>query len=275
MRRPAIICALGAGALLLFASVLIATFPYDQMASSILAPYQLKLTYRAQHLHLPLGVALEGVDIVSVAASPNQLVFRSPVLAMRPTIGSLLLGQPGLGVDAEVYRGILHATFRQTDRAIDLTFDANALDLADTSIFNQYASQVTGKLWAQGAAQLHGTGLAGSAGQVTVSGRNVTIEITDGFPPIHLGIVTGKFDLANNVLNFHDVETHGGDLEAKADGVIQLGDDPQTSTIAARVALAPTPSGRDHFGLLFHMLPHPPSEGPYQVHGSLAEPSIN
>jgi type II secretion system protein N len=273
--RPAVIVMLVAGALFTFAAFLVANFPYDDMASTMLAPYGLKLNYRAQHIHLPIGVALDGVDLVSIASSPSQLLLQSPNIALRPTLASLLLGRPGLGLDAEVYRGTLHATVEQKAGVIGVTFDAHALSLDDSQLLSQFGTLLGGTLSAGGSAQIHGPMLADNNGQATLDGHDVTIEITQGFPLIHLGTVKGQILLENGVLSFQDLETHGGDVESKADGTIQLAADPADSTITARVYLTPTPSGRAHFGLLFHMLPHPPSEGPYEVRGPLLSPSIS
>jgi len=111
-------------------------------------------------------------------------------------------------------------------------------------------------------------------GDARIVGANVTLEITRGFPRIRLGAVSGHLELAGGIVTLDDIETHGGDVEGKADGEIQLAPILAASTIAARVYLTPTPSGRDHFGILFNMLPHPPAEGPYYLSGPLASPSI-
>ena len=156
-----------------------------------------------------------------------------------------------------------------------VTFDARALNLGESRPLSQFGALLGGMLSAGGSARIHGPTLAESTGQATIEGRGVTVEIARGFPLIHLGAVSGRILLENGILTFTDFETHGGDVEAKADGAIQLAADPADSTVAARVYLTPTPSGRAHFGLLFNMLPHPPSEGPYEVRGPLRSPSIS
>src|SRR5260221_6986974 len=66
--RPRMLIALWAlAALAVFAFALIATFPYNLSVSRLLAPYQLKLVYQAQHPRLPIGVELENVKLVSLA----------------------------------------------------------------------------------------------------------------------------------------------------------------------------------------------------------------
>jgi type II secretion system protein N len=275
LRRPGVLAALGGSALFLFASFIIASFPYDDMAATMLAPYHLKLTYRAQHLRLPVGIALEGVELFSVANSPGQLLLRSPQIALRPALGVFLRGRAGLGLDAQIYSGILYATLARETGAIGVTFSARALSLAESSLPSQFGALLGGTLSAQGSAQILGPTLLDDRGRASIDGRDVTVEITHGFPLIHLGAVSGQIMLANGVLTFHELKSQGGDVEAKADGTIQVGADPADSTIAARVYLTPTASGRAHFGLLFNMLPHPPSEGPYQVRGPLTGPSVS
>ena len=276
LRRPGVIIASGVvGAVFVFAAFLIASFPYDEMLSTILAPYQLKLVYRRQHFHLPIGVALNEVNLISVASSPSQMLLQSPTIALRPTLGSLFLGRAGLGVFAEIYRGTLAATLNQEPDGIGVTFDARGLSLRDAPALSQLGALLGGTVSAGGSAQIHGPNLDENTGEAAISGSDVTVVIEEGFPMIHLGTVSGRIVLDNGVVTFQDVESHGGDVEAKAEGTIQLDPDLTSSTIEAQVSLTPTVSGRAHFGLLFHMLPHPPSEGPYQVSGPLSSPSIN
>lgn len=275
-RRRGLIIASGAvGALFVFAAFLIASFPYDDVLSTLLAPYRLKLVYREQRLHLPIGVTFDGVDLVSIASSPSQLLLRSPRIALRPTLGAILSGRTGLGFDAEVYRGTLNATLDQEAGAIGVTFKARALDLGQSQALSQFGATLGGTFSGGGSGRIDGPALVRSAGRATLEGRNVTLEVTHGFPLIHLGAVSGRLLLEHGVLRFTDLEAHGGDVEARADGTLQLADDPAESTVAARVSLTPTPSGRAHFGLLFNMLPHPPSAGPYEVRGPLRSPSIS
>ena len=203
------------------------------------------------------------------------MLLQSPRIALRPALGSLLRGRAGLGLDAQIYSGILYATLAREPDAIGVTFSARALSLAESSLPSQFGALLGGTLSAQGSAQIHGPTLLDDRGRAIIDGRDVTVEITDGFPLIHLGAISGQIALANGVLSFHELKSHGGDIEAEADGTIQVGADPADSMIAARVYLTPTASGRARFGLLFNMLPHPPSEGPYQVRGPLTAPSVS
>jgi type II secretion system protein N len=276
LRRPGVIIASAVvGAVFVFGTFLIASFPYDEMLSTILAPYQLNLVYRRQHFHFPIGVALNEVDLISIASSPSQTLLQSPTIALRPTLGSLFLGRAGLGLYAEIYGGTLAATLNQQRDGIGVTFDARALILRDAPALSQPGALLGGTVSADGSARIRGPNLDQNTGEAAINGSDVTVVIEEGFPMIHLGTVSGRIVLDNGVVTFQDVKSYSGDVEAKADGTIQLGPDLTSSTIDARVSLMPSTSGRAHFGLLFHMLPHPPSEGPYQVSGPLTSPSLN
>src|SRR6266851_9190332 len=72
-----IIIGVAALCLFLFADFLIASFPYNDSISRLLAPYQLKLVYQEQHLSLPIGVELERVNLFSTAEKPDRLLMQS------------------------------------------------------------------------------------------------------------------------------------------------------------------------------------------------------
>ncbi|MGH7842790.1 MAG: hypothetical protein ACREQD_11015, partial [Candidatus Binataceae bacterium] len=120
-----------------------------------------------------------------------------------------------------------------------------------------------------------GPRITDSSGAAAVAAREVTLEITHGFPLIHLGMISGRILLGGGAMTFQQLETHGGDLEARADGTIRLAPELDASTIAARLYLTPTASGRAHFGLFLKLLPHPPAEGPYYLRGPLYAPSLS
>jgi type II secretion system protein N len=274
VRRAWLVVAAAITALVLFAAFLIASFPYNDTVSALLSPYQLKLIYAAQHQRLPLGVELEDASLISTATAPNQMLLDSPSVALTPTLGSLFFGDPGLRVRAALYAGTVAATVRRHAGAVNLAFALKSLDLAQCAPLQQFGSIVTGTLSGTGTAQLRGPDLSDNPGESSLAGRDLTFALARSFPPIHLGALTGRLLLADGTLTFQEIETHGVDLDAKADGAIQLAPDPADSTIAARVYLTPTASGRAHFGLFLNMLPHSPSAGPYYLRGPLRWPSI-
>jgi type II secretion system protein N len=273
-RRAWLVVAAAVAALLLFAAFLIASFPYNDTVSALLSPYQLKLIYAAQRQRLPLGVELEDASLISTATAPNQTILDSPSVALTPTLGSLLFGDPGLRVRAALYAGTVAATVHRDAGAVNLAFALDSLDLARCAPLQQLGAIVTGTLSGAGTAQLRGPGLDDNPGESNLIGRDLTFALTRSFPPLHLGTLTGRLILADGTLTFQEIETHSIDLDAKADGAIQLAPDPADSTIAARVYLTPTASGRAHFGLFLNMLPHSPSAGPYDLRGPLLGPSI-
>jgi type II secretion system protein N len=273
--RGWIIGGVGALCLFLFADFLIASFPYSDTLARVLAPYQLKLVYQEQHLSLPIGVELERVNLFSTAEKPDRLLLQSPTVSLAPVITSLIFGRPRLRLDARLYGGFIRATVRQTAEVIDGDFQLEDLSLAESQPLRQFGMLLGGDVSGTGSAKLGNGDLMADSGDARIVGANVTLEITRGFPRIQLGAVSGHLELASGIVTFEDLETHGGDVEAKADGEIRLAPNLAESTITARVYLTPTPNGRDHFGLFFNMLPHPPAEGPFYLSGPLAAPSIN
>jgi type II secretion system protein N len=262
------------GALLLLVASLVASFPYNVTVSQLLAPYKLRLAYQDQHLNLPIGVRLEHVSLLSTADGKGHPLIESQSVALTPMFSSLLLGQKGLYLSAQIFGGSLLASLDQTDDRIKINFDASALSLADIQQVAPLEVKLNGLISGEGSAQINGPNLLEDRCDSTLKAKSVTLEITEGFPLINLGEVRGKVALKDGALTFQDVETHGGDVESTAAGVIHLAEDLSLSTIDARVALTPTPAGRDHFGLFFHMLPHPPDQGPFYIRGPLLSPSL-
>jgi type II secretion system protein N len=271
----ALIATVAVVALTLFAAFLTANFPYKETASAMLAPYQLKLVYHAHHPRLPFGVRLEDASVIALADGSNHPLVNSPEISLMPSLSSILLGKPGLNISAELYAGTFAATIRQNAGAVDLDFSLKTLNLAECIPLQRFGPVFGGNLSGTGSAAIRGPAISDNAGATTIDGRDVTLEITRGFPLIHLGFVSGRLLLDSGVVTFQDLESHGGDLEARANGEIQLVPNLADSTIAARIYLTPTASGQAHFGLFFKMLPHPPTEGPYDLRGPLYSPSLN
>jgi type II secretion system protein N len=267
--------AVGIACLLLFAVFLIASFPYDDEITRMLAPHQLKLVYAEQHMSLPIGVEFESVSLYSDDQTPRRLLLQSPAVKLAPVITSLILARPQLKLSAQIYGGSVQLKVRQNAAAIDTDFRLDGVSLAESRPLRQFGVALGGSVSSLGSASLLDGGVTEDKGVADFSGVNLTIEITRGFPQIRLGSVDGHLELTGGVLAFREVAAHGGDVEARASGEIQLAPDLAESTIAARLYLTPTASGREHFGIFFNMLPHPPSEGPYDVRGRLMSPSIS
>jgi type II secretion system protein N len=273
-RTMMIACALIGAAV--FASFLVADFPYGDTLTTLLAPYKLKLTYQSQHLSPPIGAELTDVRLFSTAGSDNEALLQSPAVRLAPTIASLFLGRPGMHVSANLYGGVVRVTLHQRAGAVDLNFSLDALKLAESAQLRALGAVVNGNLSGVGAAQINGPDLPDDHAKMTVTGNELAVSIVNGFPPIHLGTLTGNLQLEQGAIKLDGIVAHGADLDLKADGTIQLAATPDESTIDLTLYLNPTQNGRDHFGFFLKMLPHPPGpDAPYSVQGYLLTPSIN
>ena len=66
---------------------------------------------------------------------------------------------------------------------------------------------------------------------MTVTGNELAVSIVNGFPPIHLGTLTGNLQLEQGAIKLDGIVLrHGADLDLKADGTIQLAATPDEST---------------------------------------------
>jgi len=273
-RSAAIACALIG--LAVFAAFLVADFPYGDTLTSMLAPYQLKLTYQSQRLSPPIGAQLTDVRLFSTAGNNDEALLQSPAVTLAPTLAALLFGRPGIHVRANLYGGTVHVTLYQHAQAVDLTFSLDSLRLADSVPLQQLGAVVKGNLSGTGNAHIAGPNLPADSGTMTIAGDNLAISIVHGFPAIHLGTLTGNLELERSTLKLTDIVAHGADLDLKAAGTIELGASPEDSTIDVTLYLNPTQSGRDHFGFFMKLLPHPPGpDAPYSVQGYLTAPSMN
>src|ERR1700731_198906 len=275
-RRTMIVaCALLGAAV--FASFLAADFPYGETLTSVLAPYHLKLTYSAQHLSVPIGAKLTNVRLFSTAnAATDDALLQSPAMTLAPTLASLLFGSPGMHVRADLYGGLVRLTLHQRAGAVNLDFDLDSLQLAQSAQLRALGAVVDGTLSGNGTAQINGPNLPDDNAMIKVSGDQLAISIVNGFPAIHLGTLTGNLKLERGAVKLDGFVGHGADLDLKADGTIQLGETPEDSTIDLTLYLDPTPAGRDHFGFFMKLLPHPPGpDAPFSIQGDLLSPSIS
>jgi type II secretion system protein N len=262
--------------LVIFGAVLVARFPYGDTLSSMLAPFQLRLTYQAQRMSLPFGAELDDVRLLSTISSSEQLVLQSSEVRLAPTIASLILGRPpGWRLHAALYGGTLDATLHRHADLIDLNFDLSRLDLGQSAPLRQFGALVNGTVSGAGSAQLRGPQIADNNATVMLDGAGIALEVTHGFPLVRLGVVSGGIILENGTVTLKDVEAHGGDVDVKADGTIQIAQDLPDSTVDMRVLLHPTPSGRSRFGLLLKLLPYGANDRPFTLSGRLTAPSIN
>jgi type II secretion system protein N len=274
-RRSTVIACVLIGAAV-FASFLVADFPYSDTLTSMLAPYQLRLTYQSQRLSPPIGARLSDVRLFSTAGITDQALLQSPAVTIAPTLAALLFGRPGIHVRADLYGGTVHVTLYQHADTIDLNFSLDALQLAQSAPLRQLGAIVTGNLSGAGSAHIGGPDLPDDQGTMAIAGDNLAVSLAHGFPAIHLGTLTGNFELAQGAIKLTDIVAHGADLDLKAAGTIELGASAQESTIDLTFYLNPTQRGRDHFGFFMKLLPHPPGpDAPYSVQGYLVSPSVS
>jgi type II secretion system protein N len=274
--RPLLIFASALIGLAVFAAFLAADFPYKDTLSSMLAPYNLKLTYESQHLSPPIGAELVGVQLFSTSGGGDEALLQSPAVTLAPTLASLLFGRPGMHVRANLYGGVVHVTVHQRAGVVNLDFSLDSLQLAQNAQLRSFGAVVRGNLSGSGAAQINGPNLPDDQATMAVNGDQIEVAIVDGFPPIHLGTLTGNLQLDQAAVKLSGIVAHGDDLDLKADGTIQLGETLDDSTINLTFYLTPTQNGLDHFGFFLKMLPHPPGpDAPFTVDGNLLSPSIS
>lgn len=273
--RAAVIACVIAG-LAVFLSFLVADFPYSETLTSILAPYRLKLTYQSQRLSPPLGAKLIDVRLFSTAAAGDEALLQSPAVTLAPTLAALVTGRPGIRLRAQLYGGSIRVTLSQRSQVTDVEFNLDALDLAQSGVLRQLGAVVNGDLSGAGTAHIAGPTLPDETAMMAIAADNLAISIVNGFPPIRVGALTGKLELADGALKLSDIVAHGDDLDFKGNGTIVLADRPEDMTINGTFYLNPTQSGRDHFGFFMKMLPHPPGpDAPYTIDGYLTSPSLN
>lgn len=269
------IAAYAAFGVVLFMVFLVASFPYGQTLSSILAPFRLKVAYESQSLSLPVGARLYDAKLISLAVPDGETIVQSPDVRLAPTLGSLLFGRPALSIRAALYGGQVNATIHRHGRIVDVNFDLSTLNLADNAQLRDAGAVVDGVVSGQGVAQINGPAIPDNSGAFILLAKGLTIQIGPGFPPVRLGTVNGRFHLQDGTLRIEQLEAHGGDANLKLEGAIEVEPDVRESEIDARLYLSPTAEGRHRLGFLLGFLPHPPGAEPYHLGGRLMAPSIS
>lgn len=276
MRGRSAMIACGLIGVAVFAAFLVADFPYSDTLTSMLAPYQLKLTYQSQRLSPPIGAKLTDVRLFSTAGINDQALLQSPAVTLAPTLAALLLGRRAMHVRAELYGGTVQVTIYQHADSVDLNFDLASLKLAQSAPLKQLGVILDGNLSGAGTAHIGGPTLPDDGAAMAIAGDNLAFSVVRGFPAIHLGTLTGNLQLDRGTIKLTDIVAHGADLDLKGAGTIALGASPDDSTIDATFYLNPTQIGRNHFGFFLKLLPHPPGpDAPYSLQGYLQSPSIN
>jgi type II secretion system protein N len=282
----------GVFAAILFVGFVLASFPYADTLSVLLAPVRLKVVFERKAMNFPIGARLQNIRLFSLAG--EQLLLQSPDVTVAPGIGWFLLGQPCLVVRAQIYGGLLKATVRYRGRSIMADFELESLNLArlsaradeprfrsqgggdeDSGAAHRLGILLSGELSGSGSARLSGQEIAAGSASAVLSGHGVRAVLVDGLPPLDLGVVRGKVALEKGVVVLEDLRADGSDGILAATGEIWLAPDIAHSIVQLTLSLEPTSKGRTSFGLLMNMLPHPPDEGPYHLQGLVTSPSLS
>jgi len=260
---------------ILFAIFMVGNFPYQDTLSAIANPLGCRITYEDQRLSFPIGAVLENVRLVSTAEPAGGPIFQSADMTLAPALGSLLIGRPGVRINAEAYDGRLYATVGRTGDGIAVYFDARDLNLARYRLAPQLGARLSGTLSGAGSIALSEQSLNASRGNVDLTGKKLTLKFGGALAPITFADCTGIFKLEGGKLTIERLEGKGPDLALHAQGTITLAPDFADSVLQGTLQLEPTPVGRTHLGVLLGLLPHPPDSRPYRLRGPVLAPSIS
>jgi type II secretion system protein N len=264
----------GVFAAILLVAFVVASFPYVDTMSSVLAPMRLKLVVHGQAMNFPFGARLHGVQLFSTAGQSERLLLASPDVMVAPGLTSLL-GRPSLNISAHVFGGVVHASVHQRAQLAGINFAIDSISLAQSELRDVLGAVVSGEVSGAGSAQLAGPDIMTLNARTILHGHDITVAIVNGLSPLRLGALTGTLSLENGIVDVRSIEAHGPDGSVKVNGEIQLAPVPAESTIRLNVSLAPSADGNAHFGVFLNMLPHPPADGPYQVEGPLRAPTVS
>src|SRR5690242_18074195 len=114
--------------LLIFATFLFSSFPYQDALGGVLAPMGLRFSSRDQGFSFPYGVTLQGVTLTGASANGRPL-FQSDRVRMTPALLSLLIGAPGVHLNADAYGGALSLTAARRGDGAALRFSASGIHL--------------------------------------------------------------------------------------------------------------------------------------------------
>ncbi len=267
--------------LILFAGFLFATFPYSATLSKVLAPMGFQFSSASQEINFPFGAQLTGVrvnSLTSAASGPmiaREPIIECPVMSIAPSILSLLTFQPGVRLKASLYDGIARATIRPSGGGTAISYDLDAMNIAEQHLFALPVGSASGTISGHGQLWLSPADLATDTGDGEMNGAGFAIMSDFLNAPIRLGEAHANYKLDHGVLTIENLKTTGADLTLTAIGTIQLAPNPAESKVAIQFTLMPTPAAMSRLALLFALLPHPPGPRPYQLSGTLSAPRIS
>jgi len=258
---------------LLFFAFLLATFPYGDTLTGMLAPMGLRLSSRGQGISFPFGIRMDGVMLDSPA--DGRALFQSDRMRVTPALLSWLMGSPGVRISADAYGGSFNLRARRSGAATELSFSGADLHLESYPALRAMGVNLAGIISGDGNAYISQDDISADHGVIHLTASGASYRIFTGTPPLKLGDVTALVKIDNGKVTIEHVESHGGDLTVSGRGVIELDPNLPDSEVAIKFQLATTPVGRKQLGFLLNFLPHPPNATPYFLHGTLAAPGLS
>src|SRR5260370_30892935 len=167
--------------LILFAGFLFATFPYSATLSKVLAPMGFQFSSASQEINFPFGAQLTGVrvnSLTSAASGPmiaREPIIECPVMSIAPSILSLLTFQPGARLKASLYDGIARATIRPSGGGTAISYDLDALNIAEQHLFALPVASASGTISGHRQLWLSPADLATDTGIRAMNGARLTI----------------------------------------------------------------------------------------------------
>ncbi len=256
-----------------FLAFLIATFPYNDTLTRVLAPTGLRLSSRDQGMNFPFGVRIDDVMLGSKDGGPP--VFQSERLRVTPVLLAWLMGSPALHIKADAYGGNFTIRAQRLGEFTQLRFEGANLRLESYPALSAIGLNFGGRLSGAGDASISPDNLMADRGTIHLSASDATYRVFTGMAPLKLGILTAIVKLDSGKVTIEQVESHGGDVSVSGRGVIELDPNLPDSEVAIRFQLELTPAGREQMGFLLNFLPHPPNATPYFLHGTFMSPGLS
>jgi type II secretion system protein N len=256
----------------LFFAFLLASFPYADTISGILAPTGLRLSSRGQGMTFPYGLRMDGVTLDSPA--DGRQFFQSDSLRVTPGLLSWLMGSPGVRINADAYGGNFDLRARRAGVGTQVSFNGVDLHLDAYTALRAMGVNLGGIVSGTGDAYLAPNDIFADRGTINLTASSASYRMFAGTPPLKFGDITAIVRLDQGKITIQQLESHGGDVTLSGRGVIQLEPNLPDSEVAIKFQLATTPTGRKRLGFIMNFLPHPPNSTPYFLSGTRAFPSL-
>jgi type II secretion system protein N len=258
-------------AVALFLIFLIATFPYSDAVSGVLAPAGLALKSADQHVSFPFGAELDDVRLVSLE-SPGTPLLQSDRIKVTPALGSLLIFHPGVNAAADIAGGVVRVSARRSGDGTHVSFDMSDLNLAQNRGLAAIGASLAGLLSGSGDITLASDDSGGQSGDFSLKAAPMALRVGPGMPAINFGTVNANLQLMGSVLSLRELKSSGGDLVLNGRGTIRPAANWRQSPIALTVGIDVSPDAQSRLQFLTAMLPYPPGGQPYQIGGTLGSP---